>query len=241
MRAIRGDSFWAGFHRGAAGGGIAYLGKFVGSQQSPGAWLIGRQTAALGAAITRDAITGAGTLETLTFPLGPVRIHRTPSGPHLTLDLATVAGTIFGFSRPGARLDLGRSLATGAIVIEVDEVRRQNGNFTTLGTAIGGAITFQRDNYHTGRTHEIIAHEVVHVLQHDFAAIAFGSPLESRLSEKLPAPLRKPVRYLDLGTYNALWLLPRAFGVSRRDSPWEKEAYFLVQGPWERGLHFGIH
>jgi hypothetical protein len=228
VRAARGESFWDGFYRGGAGGGIAYLGRYIAVQDLLGAGLIGRQTTALGASITGNAITGSGTFERLTFPLGPVRIHRSPSGARVTLDLLTIAGTIHGLTRSGSKFDLHRSLESGTITFRADSIPGGLDGYTRMGKAIGGTV-FYRRSYSYRLRHEIIAHETVHVLQHDFAGIALGSPFESWLADRMPAPIAKPLRYLDLGSYSVLRLIPLAFGVTGPDTPWEREAYFLVR------------
>lgn len=228
VRAARGESFWAGFTRGAAGGGIVYLGKFIGTHDLPAIGLVGRQTAALGATITRSAMSGGGTFEHLTFPLGPIKIHRASAGTRLTIDLPTVVGTIYGLTRSGARFDPGRSLATGAVVFEVDSIHSRESGWLSLGRTIGGTIFHRPPPHYLVSTREIMAHELVHVIQHDFAMIAFSAPFESWLADRLPAPLARPLRHLDLGSHAALQALPGALGVNRRKTPWEREAYFLV-------------
>lgn len=230
VRAIQGESFWSGFSRGGAGGGIAYLGKYMTTRDFSGARFLGRQTAAVGASISYNALTGRGTFETLTFPLGPVRLHHSPEGRRLTIDLVTVGGVFYALSRPGAELDLGRSLASASIVFRVDTIRRGESGSTVLGRAVGGVVIY-REFYKAlpEFNNMIIAHEMVHVLQHDYAGIALGSAFEGWLTEKLPDPVAKPLRYVDLGTYAALKLVPLAFGTNGRDTPWEREAYFLVE------------
>jgi hypothetical protein len=239
-RAIRGDSFWVGFSRGAAGGGLSYLGKYMATGDIAGVELFARQATALGASITHNAITGQGTFETLTFPLGPLRIHRSPAGPRLTVDLLTVGGTIYGLSRPGAKLDLGRSLATGTIHVEVARFGGGSDGERLKGKAVGGTVLYRRedDRYHR---RVVITHEMIHVLQHDFAAVAFSSPFEGWLAARLPAQFAKPLQYLDLGSYAAVQMLPMIMGMKVREIPWEREAYFLVpsdHGPgWMHIMH----
>jgi hypothetical protein len=228
VRAAQGESFLDAFYQGGAGGGVAYLGKYISVQQAPGVALLGRQTAALGASITRSAITGSGAFERLAFPLGPFRIHRSAAGTRLTMDLPTVAGTIYGLSRPGARFDLGRSLATGALVFEVESIRRERSNQQIVGMAIGGTILFRPDPRFLISNAEIMAHEVIHVLQHDFMATALSSPFEEWLTAKLPGPFAGGLQYLDLGAHLALRAVPAMLGTESRNAPWEREAYFLV-------------
>lgn len=228
VRAARGESFRDGFLQGAAGGGIGYLGKYIATTELPAAWWVGRQTAAIGASITRAALTGEDAFQTLTFPVGPVRIHRDTSGTRFTLDALTLGGAIYGMTRPGAKLDLRETLATGALVFEVDRIREQSSNTEVLGTAVGGAVLHRGSVFHY-RAREILAHEFVHVLQHDFAATAFADPFEGWLAGKAPGPLALPLRYLDLGTHTVLKVFVTAIGMTGHDSPWEQEAYFLVR------------
>lgn len=235
VRAARGESFWTGFTRGAAGGGIVYLGKFIGTHDLPAIGLVGRQTAALGATITRSAMSGGGAFDHLTFPFGPVKIHRDSAGTRLTIDLPTVIGTIHGLTRSGARFDPGRSLATGAVVFEVDSIHSRESGWLALGRTIGGTIFHRSPPHYRVSSGEIMAHELVHVIQHDFATITLSVPFESWLADRLPTPLARPLRHLDLGSHMMLQALPGALGVDRRKTPWEREAYFLVperRNPW---------
>jgi hypothetical protein len=231
VRAAHGDNFWEGFVRGAAGGGVVYLGKFIGSHDFPGIGLVGRQTAALGASVTRNALTGVGTFDHLTIPLGPIRIHRDTAGTRLTVDLSTVVGTIYGLSSPGSRFDLGRSLATGAVVFQVDSIRNRSPERDPLGRAVGGAILYRpTPSYHSITTGEIMGHEIVHVIQHDFALTTLSAPLEGWLAGRLRGPIARPLRYLDLGSHALLQAIPGVLGVDPLTTPWEREAYFLVSG-----------
>lgn len=229
IRAIKGESFWQGFTRGGAGGGISYLGKYLATQDFAGARLLGRQTSAVGASITFNALTGRGTLETLSLPFGPFRFQHTPEGNRLTVDLVTVAGIAYALSRPGARLDLETSISTATIVFSADTIRRSKSENTVIGRTVGGVVI-----YHSAFTpfsvmrDLVLAHEMVHVMQHDYAGITMGAAFEGWLANKLPEPLAKPLRYIDLGTYTVIELIPPVLGIDDRDTPWEKEAYFLV-------------
>jgi len=230
VRALKGESFWRGFVRGGAGGGIAYLGKYLATQDFAGSRLVGRQTAAVGASITYNALTGRGTFETLTFPFGPFRFHHTPDGNRVTIDLVTVGGIIYALSRPGAMFDLENTLATSSIVFSADTIRRRANGNDVLGRAVGGVVIYQgAASMLTDIRNSIIDHEMVHVLQHDYAGITLGSAFEGWLAGKLPEGIGKPLRYFDLGTYSVLELIPRALGIEERDTPWEREAYFLVE------------
>lgn len=230
VRAIQGESFWSGFTRGGAGGGISYLGKYMATRDFAGARFLGRQTAAVGASVSYNALTGRSTFETLTFPLGPVRLHHSPEGRKITIDLVTVGGIFYALSRPGAELDLSRSLASASIIFRADAISGGGAGSTVLGRAVGGVVIYR--SIYEGLpelNNMIIAHEMVHVLQHDYAGIALGSALEGWLADQLPEEAAKPLRYFDLGSYAVLKLVPLALGIRGRDTPWEREAYFLVE------------
>lgn len=228
-RAIKGEPFWSAIGKGGAGAGIAYLGKYVATQDFTGAKLLGRQTAALGASVTYNAVTGRGIFETLTFPLGPVRIHRTPEGSRVTIDLLTAAGIFYAYTRPGGMIDLPRTVATGTIVVLADSIRRGEGGAGVVGRTVGGVIIYRTGHEISEEMEEaILRHEMVHVLQHDYAGITIGSPFEGWLIGKMPEDVAERLRDFDFGTYALLKLVPFALGIRGRDVPWEREAYFLV-------------
>lgn len=236
-----GGSFETGFLRGAAGGGLTYAGKLFSTRHTFGAKLIGRQTAAIGASVTRNAITGAGPLERLSLPLGPIRINLSSEESWVTLDLPTLVGAVYGMTRPGSEFNLGESLATGTLVFEVDLIRPDRNNHRILGNAIGGTVLYRRDPLSVVPVEDIIAHEMIHVIQNDFEAIAFGTPFEEWAIQWLPKSIASPMRHLDLGTQMVIRTIPKLAGVESRDAPWEREAHFMVPGHRVGGKgHIGI-
>ena len=67
-----------------------------------------------------------------------------------------------------------------------------------------------------------LAHERVHVVQYDFAFLAWSQPAEARAAEHSPA-LTTLSRYVDVSANAAFFSVLNAF-VPRRLSPWEHEA-----------------
>jgi hypothetical protein len=148
----------------------------------------------------------------------------------VSIDLPTTVGAIYAVTLPGAKFDLGRSLSTGSVVFGARALRRDLVDGLGIGMAIGGTIVYRLREYQSpGEIHEIIAHEAVHVSQHDYGMTAFGDPFEGWLAGKAPTRLGAPLRALDFGSYASIKLLVNALGITDRDTPWEREAYFLVQ------------
>lgn len=229
LQEIRGGSFREGFAVGSLGGAIGYGGRRIAAQQFTGAGLIGRQVAAVGTSLVRNSGARVPALSHLVFPLGPV-----------LLDVRT-AGAI----RVGARIDVGtsgwllaaiaddrldfrmrESLSAGAPVFHASRHRITGSNGVALGRAYRGLILLGAD----GSPHQdrVLAHERVHVLQHDFIRELWGSPAERAVLARLPGgPLL--LRYADLNFAGGLmqFAFTRAFGWDWGERPWEIEAEFL--------------
>lgn len=227
-RVIQGGDFWDGFSIGGLGGGISYLGKYVAAQDFSGSHLLGRQTAALGASINYNAMTGRGALETLSFPIGPVRLHHSPEGRRVTIDLITVGGAIYAASRSGSEFDLKRSLLSSGLVFSAEKIGSTDPNRTVLGRTVGGVVLYRRGyESRPDLQRMIISHEMVHLLQHDYAGISIGSAFEGWLVDKLPDRVAGPLRHFDFGSYTLFKAIPSALGISYEKSLWEHEATFL--------------
>ena len=95
VQALGGGSFSDGFTRGALGGAIVYAGKRLSVGRFAGAGWIGREVAAVGTSIVRNASDGLPTVHRLVLPLGPLRVHFRPNGDQVVnvkLDLLEAAG-----------------------------------------------------------------------------------------------------------------------------------------------------
>lgn len=230
----RGGSFRDGFVRGAAGGALTYAGKRVSAETFGGAGLLGRQVAAVGSSLSRNAADGRGALERVMLPLGPVRLYverGAAGGTRLQprLDLAALAAAGYAATRPGARLDARESLLSGALVFT------RPGDAAELGfNGMQAAGVIQVRVRHPGsppdpafaeQVARTTAHERVHVVQYDQTFLLWAAPAERALMDGARWS-RGINRWADLGL-NAPLLMGMGAVVPYEARPWEKEAYFL--------------
>lgn len=174
---IRGEPVGDGFLNGALGGGLGFIGKRVAVEEFPGAGLLGRQVAAVGASMVVNAGTGQGPFAELWLPVGPVWLQAIPSAGHRArLDAGEVATLLWAATRNELELDGKGSLSNGAFIFRspghylVSDGRRVDG-LTIGGIVALGPSYFEPDH--------IRGHEMVHVIQNDFMVHAWSRPLES--------------------------------------------------------------
>jgi hypothetical protein len=214
-----GGSFWQGFSRGAAGGGLVFAGKQITAARFTGAGAAGRQVAAVGSSVVNNAAAGRPALSRLVVPLGPVRVYAEPAAgrAHAKLDVAGVAAIAWGATRPGARLDLSSTVSSGAPVFRVSP------EWGHRAAHLAGVVLVDDSERQFPNA---LAHERVHVAQYDFASVTLGAPAESWIASEVP-PLRGLYRYIDFGTAVVLWSGLNMM-VSDQDKPWENEAHLLA-------------
>jgi hypothetical protein len=226
---LRGESFADGFARGALGGSVYYAGLRTSAQRFDGAGLLGRQIAAAGTSMVRNAADGRPMLERLFVPLGPL---------HLYVDLAdgvavrpkvnvtALALLLSAAAEPQLEWDAAETLSAGAPVFRVRDRRLVNGD-RAVGGYVRGGVIFVSDGP-PERDARILAHERVHVLQGDWLFHTWSDPAESWLMNRVPLG-GTMYRYLDLAIVapvlgSAAYDL---FDVSDRHRLYEIEAYFL--------------
>lgn len=225
-RTLKGESFWAGFRDGLPGGAVQYGGKVLGSRRFPGAGLAGRQVAALGSSMVHNAGRGAGALDQMVLPLGPARLYldsRSPEDSRVKLDLLTVVGTAYALAH-GGRFDAPSSISSGAMVMvlpdEFDPWRRP-------AAAFAGVIMHREEMVHDLDRPEVLAHEGVHVMQHDFGQTVWSEPGERWLGERIGGMAALITRHVDLGLYKAVQRPITYYYVPIPYNLWEQEALFL--------------
>lgn len=231
IRQWRNDgSFLDGLWRGAAGGAGTYAGKVVVTRTFPGAGVLGRSVAAVGASVTRNASEGNPSFDRLVLPLGPVRFHWYPAAGdlHASIDVlgaASILGTYI--VRIGAALDVTRTLHSGTPVFLAQDWERDWG---WRARHVGGTIILRGDASddadHDALMARALGHERVHLLQYDQAYILWSEPLERRLLAGLGASPRA-TRTLDLSLH-ALVLVGLNALIPYEDQPWEREANILA-------------
>ncbi|HEX8691963.1 MAG TPA: hypothetical protein VF746_06070 [Longimicrobium sp.] len=238
LRRARGGSFREGFLAGAAGGALVYAGKRVAAEPWGGAGLLGREVAAVGSSVVWNASAGRAPLERVVLPVGPVRLYveRGP-GPRVRpkLDFASAAALALVAAAPGTELDWGESLSAGAPIFR--RTLPYHGD-QWQGEHVAGVISYRAEDGRVlaapGRRAQVLAHERVHVIQHDQAFLFWSEPAErallgrSRLGRALG-------RHVDLGL-NVPALGAFQQFLPYRARPWEREAS-LLGGTGEVGGH----
>ncbi len=238
MQAARGGSFQDGFSRGTLGGSLIYGGKRLAVERFAGAGLAGREVAAVGSSVVRNASEARPSLQRLILPLGPVRLYveAGAAGPRVRpkLDLVTLVVTGYAVATPELEWDAGASLSSGAPVFRVeDRLIRGYGagdpdDPAAAGITRAGAIylsdfaglDFERD----------FAHERAHVIQYDQLFSTWTDPAEEWLQARVPGGAR-------LGRLVDLNLSPLVTGglslafKRYENRPWELEAEYLARKP----------
>jgi hypothetical protein len=234
MQHARGESFARGFVRGALGGGAVWAGKWVAAQRFSGAGLAGREVAATGASMIRNAGRGQGFFEELVLPFGPVRFHITPGAPapvRPKLDVLGTAWLLYGVSERELELDVGGSLSAGAPVFRTDGKILSIGDDSLHAAGIANAgVVFVADvpAYGASLQRRALAHERVHVLQEDQLFLLWTDPAEDWLLERLPGGTHAS-RFIDLNLSTELLRLLGRFFPDHGERPWEMEAIFLAR------------
>lgn len=231
---VRGGSFRDGFARGALGGSISYGGKRLAAEPFAGAGLLGRQIAAVGSSIIRNAGDGRGTVERIALPLGPVRLYlsQVPGErrAHLRVELMTLFWAAYAAATPELEWDASGSLSAGTPVFRAPDrlVRFGDDSTDAGGLALGGTVLLS--DFAGVDTRTTFAHERVHVLQYDQVFLTITQPFEQWLLDALPLPGGSTVnRYLDISLAPLLiGALAPPFG-DHDSRPWELEANFLAR------------
>ncbi|HEX7089678.1 MAG TPA: hypothetical protein VF192_06050 [Longimicrobiales bacterium] len=239
---VRGRPFFRAFGLGLAGGTLVYGGKrFASWYGVPGSGIAGRFFAAVGASMIRNGAAGRGAFDLVLLPVGPLTLYLRPENDttHAPVKLSLVRAALLTalIIREDFRLDPRATLHAGTPIFDMrDGVVRQTRGSITLGLALAGVVMLSDldDRRLRGRIPRgaLIAHERVHVVQDDFAEIAWAGPLEGWLLGQLPggAWLRRYVEPGLLGLAGAALALWAGGG----EGPWEWEADYM-ESAWGVG------
>lgn len=222
---VRGGSFWRGFAAGAAGGGLVYAGKWMSAEHYWGAGLAGRQVAAVGASVIRNASEDRALLDRLMLPVGPVRVYVDRAHawqPRVKLDLASAGVLAYWALARDTRLDARASASSGAPVFLTEAVRYPGWR----GTNGAGVILLRDDGPMDGvgrLTRDLVfAHERIHLLQYDHLLHTWSAPAEAWLLDRVPGGAWLG-RHVDLGLIVVPVVLLNRM-IPYEDRPWEREA-----------------
>lgn len=232
VQELRGGSFRDGFMRALPGGAAIYLGKRAAAERFDGAGLLGREVAAVGTSMVRNAGDGVPLFSSLVLPVGITRVYVTPgSSPHLRvrLDAMATGWTLYGIFNDHLHFDARRSLSAGTAVFRTrgevlsgsagDAVGiAQNGVLLLADVPAWGPLAMTRT----------FAHEREHVLQEDVIFGTWMEPLQRRFLPRLPGGTFVD-GYLDLNLSTNL--LDQLAGLIPQHDvrPWELEAEYLAR------------
>jgi hypothetical protein len=230
--AVHGRDFSDAFVLGAAGGTLTYGGKAMVGQRWDGAGLLGRQVAALGASLTRNAADGVGAIDRLVFPVGIGRLYVTPRGARpvrFRADALALGWTVYGIVEEDVELDWGASLSAGTPVFLTDGkllAGSQEGAHAAGVTHAG--VVFAADVPFLGSAFRArsLAHERAHVLQGDQLFVLFTNPAEDLVLRNTPW-LNRLEPWLDVNLSTQLIEGLGHLFPEWEERPWELEATFV--------------
>lgn len=208
---INGRSFWRGFLKGSAGGATVFAGKCLIAEETPVTNWLGRGTVAAGSSMVANAAAGRPALSRFVIPAGPLRFYRDNASRKTTvkIDLQQVAVATYMEMQPTTSFDFALSRKAGGLVFY--------DKGTESAVEVSGVIrVWSKD---IGST---FAHELTHVAQGEFVAIAMEEPLERWLAPKVPWGTAIN-RYVDIGILSPVWAGLNEL-IDTRERPWEKEA-----------------
>ena len=219
--------------RGALGGAITYGGKRLTAERFFGAGFVGREIAAVGSSVVRNASDGIGSFDRLILPAGVMRVYwqRTTGDVQVKVDAYSAGLVAYGIFNDHLEFDARNSLSSGAFVFKTNnEVITYGSQKNHAGGISRGGIILRSDVPGFGKEflERALAHERVHVLQDDQLFITHTDRLDNWVWSRL-GPLKPGSRYVDLNpTSEFLRLLTH--GIPRYDDrPWELEAIYLTK------------
>jgi hypothetical protein len=230
----RGGSFTRGFAHGLLGGGVVSAGKWAAAQRFSGAGLAGRQIAAVGISMTRNAALGAPLLDELILPVGPARLYVRGSAGRprvrVRIDAFATGWLIYGIAERELHFDAGGSVSAGAPVFRTrGTILRLGDDAHAVGLTNAGVVFLADVPAYGGRfTRRALAHERVHVLQSDQLFALWTDPAEDWLLRRLPGGALLSA-HVDVGVSTELLKLLGRLFPEHGDRPWELEATFLAR------------
>jgi hypothetical protein len=222
-------SFWTGFARGAVAGTAVYAGKRLIGEGTAAGWWIGRHVASLGSSEVANAAHGRPILHSAVFPIGPVRFHVDRTAKRKVsprLDLGSTIATVVISMKPGSRLALRESAATGTLVFIMPEVSSAIGG-STAGVLTLSELVPDGSFPPLESKRSVLSHEMVHAAQYDFGFTAWGDAMQSAISHR--SNLGKRVSaFVDVNLVLLLQLGANSI-IDYENRPWEREAASLAR------------
>jgi len=187
------------FALGAFGGAVHFAGKYVGPLSGFPGGVAGVALSSTGNAIVSNAGRGAGLLDELYVPVGPLRVRFAPrESRKVRLAVNAYEAGVFArnLARGGMALDWEESASSGTFVFVARRryIRMPDGD-VVQGVADASTIVISSLSPDRSR---IARHEFVHVQQYWFLDETLGRPIEGYLRARVPGGRYVP-RWLELG------------------------------------------
>lgn len=233
IQRIRGGSFKDGFTRGAFGGAIIYSGKKLAASRFFGAGVMGREVAAVGSSVVRNASEGRGTFDRLVFPVAFVKLYwdRTAGSLQPKLDVVSAGYTIYGIVEDELKFDAHESASAGMMVFRTDNkvIATKTDDQHAAGLQAEGVI-LRADVPGFGEKFLklALAHERVHVLQDDQIFLTLNDPVDDWVWRRTTAT-RKVGRFVDINISTEMLRQLSRLIPNHADRPWELEATYLTR------------
>jgi hypothetical protein len=232
-RRLRGGSFQDAFLEGLLGGSALYAGKRIAAERFAGAGFLGRETAAVGISVVRNAAENTGLLDRLILPVGPVRVElrrRAPRSVRLLVDPIALGWTVWAITEPELHFDAGASLSSGTPIFLTDDKVLQFGDDTVHAAGVTKAgVAFVADVPGFGEDfrRRALSHERVHVLQQDHISLLWIDPLVRLALARLP--LQRATAHIEVNLSTELMRMLGQFFPEHDERPWELESIFLAR------------
>lgn len=232
IQELRGGSFKDGFTRGALGGAIIYSGKRIAAERFDGAGLLGREVAAVGASVVRNASDGIGSFDRVILPAAFARIYwnRVQHSVWVKLDVATAGYVVYAVLEDQLTFELGKSLSSGTPVFRTDNklITYGTGEQHAAGVSRAGIVLrAEVPGWGDEFLDRAFAHERVHVLQDDQLFITLNDHLDDWALAKIGAG--RVSRHIDLNVSTEALRLLGSMIPNHADRPWEMEAIYLTR------------
>jgi len=232
LQELRGASFAPAFVRGALGGAGVYAGKRIAAERFSGAGLIGRQVAAVGSSVVRNASDDVPALDRLILPVGPVRLYvtRSTGAVRPRIDALALGWTIYGVLEDEIDFDWSESLSAGApVFVTRGKVIDRHHDGQTTGLAESGIVIVAGvPAFGAAHRRRVLAHERVHIIQGDHIFTTWTDPLEDLVLPRLPGGNTFD-RFADIGISTSVLSLLVPLIPKYDDRPWEMESTFLAR------------
>ena len=230
MQELRGGSFRSGFMRGVMGGSVIYAGKRIAVERFETAGLMGRQVAAVGGSMVRNAGEGIPGFDRLILPVGVGRLEfdRPARRLQLTPDLTALGYTLWAISEDELAIDWSKTFSSGTPVFSTDNrILVVDGDSTHAAGVTNSGVIYLAGIPGVGRTvaRRQFEHERVHVLQEDQLFITLTDPIEELLLAQLPY-LGRHARRVDINLSTQLLEHLGKWFPKHLERPWETEAIF---------------